>query len=89
RRFFASANEAYPDSNFYIEPIVETERVAQLLLQREFTPLFGHRQSGKSTACHAILRWLRTHPEEIREAGFDPQKLEIFLVTFDANVLVD
>ncbi|CAG8490125.1 7145_t:CDS:2 [Funneliformis caledonium] len=86
RRFFASANEAYPDSNFFIEPEVEVEKVAQFLLQRKFTLLFGHCQSGKSTTCHAILRWFRDHPEKIREAGFDPQKLEIRMVTFDATV---
>ncbi|CAG8727864.1 5655_t:CDS:2, partial [Funneliformis mosseae] len=76
RRFFAFANEAYPDSNFFIEPEVEVEKVAQFLLQRKFTLLFGHRQSDKSTTCHAILRWFRDHPEKIREAGFDPQKLD-------------
>jgi hypothetical protein len=60
--------------------------VAQFLLQRKFTLLFGHRQSGKSTTCHAILRWFRNHPEKIRKAGFDPQELEIRMVTFDATV---
>ncbi|GES81921.1 P-loop containing nucleoside triphosphate hydrolase protein [Rhizophagus clarus] len=86
RRFFASVNEAYPDFNFFIEPEVEVEKVVQLLLQRKFTLLLGHRQSGKSTTCHAILRWFRNHPEKIREAGFDPQELDIRIVTFDATV---
>ena len=55
-RHFASANEAYPDFNFYVEPEAEVKKVAELLLERKFTLLFGHRQSGKSTTCHAILR---------------------------------
>jgi hypothetical protein len=36
-----------------------------------------------------ILRWFRDHPEEIRKAGFDPQELEIRMVTFDATVKTD
>ncbi|CAG8664055.1 1694_t:CDS:2, partial [Paraglomus brasilianum] len=88
KRHFASANEAYPDFNFYVEPEAEVKKVAELLLECKFTLLFGHRQSGKSTTCHAILRWFYTHLEQIREAGFDPQELEIYFVTFNANILV-
>jgi hypothetical protein len=60
--------------------------VTKFLLERKFTLLFGYRQAGKSTTCHVILRWFRDHPEKIREAGFDSQKLEIRMVTFDATI---
>ncbi|RGB22978.1 hypothetical protein C1646_677445 [Rhizophagus diaphanus] len=89
RRTFAAANEAYPEYNFFIDPEADVEILAQLLLNRKFTLLFGHRQSGKSTTCHAILRWFDDHPEKIKEAGFDPQELEFKFVTFDSTVKTD
>jgi hypothetical protein len=60
--------------------------VTKFLLERKFTLLFGHRQAGKSTTCYMILQWFQDHPEKIRDAGFDPQKLKIRMVTFDATI---
>lgn len=58
--------------------------MAQWLLDRKFTLLFGHRQSGKTTTCIAILQWFQENLEYIKESGFGP--LEIQMVTFDATI---
>jgi hypothetical protein len=58
--------------------------VAQWLLDRKFTLLFGHRQSGKTTTCIAILQWFQDNLEYIKESGFGP--LEIQMLTFDSTV---
>ncbi|RUS24083.1 hypothetical protein BC938DRAFT_474152 [Jimgerdemannia flammicorona] len=52
--------------NFFIEPKI-LEVFGSYLLQRKFCLLFGHRQSGKTTICQALMRWFQQHPEKFTE----------------------
>ncbi|CAG8486063.1 10461_t:CDS:2 [Paraglomus occultum] len=89
RRKFAAATEADPVNNFYIEPKI-LENFASYLLNRQFCLLFGHRQSGKTTICHALLRWFYEHPEKFTEfSGCNPDDFDMHVVTFDATVRAD
>src|SRR4051794_6670710 len=76
------ANEAYPDLNFYIESKRIVDKLGTLLAGGRFCLLCGHRQSGKSTICHATVRLLQDKFKENPEL-FDG---ELYVVTLDAGV---
>ncbi|KAF9083501.1 hypothetical protein BGX27_004115, partial [Mortierella sp. AM989] len=95
QREFAPANAAYPDSNFYVKPDV-LEVAGNSLASGKYTLICGHRQSGKSTTCQALLRWFIEHKELLPPANkeeFDPDKglyygCEIYILTLDGSVVV-
>ncbi|KAF9346288.1 hypothetical protein BGX26_002233 [Mortierella sp. AD094] len=88
RRCFAVGYEAYPTHSFFIDPDVEA--FGEYLLQRKFCLFLGHRQSGKTTTSHALLRWLKEHPEKFTElTGRDQDNFAIYFVTFDSTVKTD
>lgn len=64
--------------------------MAKCLLQRHVCSLVGPHQSGKSTICRAVVRWLETHPEKFSQlAFFNQSEFEIHLVTFNSSVKVN
>ncbi|RUS12588.1 hypothetical protein BC937DRAFT_87464, partial [Endogone sp. FLAS-F59071] len=88
RRNFAAGAEAYPGFNFYIESNI-LEKFGEYL-HRQFCLLIGHRQSGKTTICQALLRWFDEHPEKFTEfSGGNRDDFDIFVATFDGSITVD
>ncbi|KAF9394555.1 hypothetical protein CPC16_010979 [Podila verticillata] len=89
RRCFASSSWAEPTHNFYVEPSVVAD-MAECLLQRQVCSLVGPHQSGKSTICRAVVRWLDNHPDKfLQVAGCSQNEFEIHLVTFNSSVKVN
>ncbi|RUS31408.1 hypothetical protein BC938DRAFT_477883 [Jimgerdemannia flammicorona] len=89
RRKFAVGSEAYPMFNFFIEPKI-LGVFGSYLLQRQFCLLFGHRQSGKTTICQALIRWFQQHPEKFTElTGGNLDDFNIYVATFDSAVNAD
>ncbi|RUP50231.1 hypothetical protein BC936DRAFT_139902, partial [Jimgerdemannia flammicorona] len=72
RRKFAVDSEAYPKFNFFIEPKI-LEVFGSYFFQRQFCLLLGHRQSGKTTICQALMRWFHEHPRISRRADQGPK----------------
>ncbi|KAF9175972.1 ATP-dependent RNA helicase, partial [Mortierella sp. AD011] len=96
RREFAPANAVYPDSNFYVESDI-LDIVGKSLACGKYTLICGHRQSGKSATCQALLRWFIEHGELLPSANeelLDPKNglyygYEIYILTPDSSVVVD
>ncbi|KAF9372619.1 ATP-dependent RNA helicase [Mortierella sp. AD011] len=96
RRGFASANAIYPDSHFYVQPDI-LDVVGNSLARGKYILICGHRQSGKSTTCQALLRWFIEHKELLQQADedlLDPENglyygYEIYILTIDGSVVVD
>ncbi|KAF9356720.1 hypothetical protein BGX34_009785 [Mortierella sp. NVP85] len=86
RRIFSSANEAYPGVHYYIEPLL-AGTLSKYLIQGEFCLVYGHRQSGKSTAIHAARRHL--HGLEIEISGFGLTTLDVYVISFNSGILID
>ncbi|KAF8954063.1 ATP-dependent RNA helicase, partial [Entomortierella lignicola] len=103
-RVFAPANAIYPNENFYIEPTI-LDMAGSSLLEGKCSLICGHRQSGKSTTCQALLRWFIENQKQfkpidegyypdINEEELDPKHglyygYEIFLVNLDSTVVVN
>lgn len=91
-------NSAYPCSHFYIDPSI-LHIVGRSIIMGSYTLVHGHRQSGKTTCCQALMRWFEDHPEEFPEinptmlSDVDQQETyhgyEIYLVTFDTTIIVN
>ncbi|KAF9380465.1 hypothetical protein CPB97_008311 [Podila verticillata] len=89
RRCFATSSWAEPVLNFYVEPSVVAD-MAECLLQRQVCSLVGPHQSGKSTICRAVVRWLDNHPDKfLQVTGCSQSEFEIHLVTFNGSVKVN
>lgn len=64
--------------------------MAECLLQRQVCSLVGPHQSGKSTICRAVVRWLDNHPDKfLQVTGCSQSEFEIHLVTFNGSVKVN
>ncbi|KAI9594854.1 hypothetical protein BDF19DRAFT_443920 [Syncephalis fuscata] len=88
-RHFEHTNEVYPEYNFYIEPR-QVQEFGENLLKRRFVLYDGHRQSGKSTFCQAVLRWFAEHPNKFLEITGSPvEDFEVYPVTFDSNIVIN
>ena len=79
---------AYPDTHFYIDPKETAEALAGRLMKARFCLLTGHRQSGKSTICHAVQRFLDDNQDKFQTPdGYNPDDgFEQYLVTFDISI---
>ncbi|KAG0004853.1 ATP-dependent RNA helicase [Entomortierella chlamydospora] len=103
-RRFAGADAVFPEFHFYIKPSI-LDSVGESLLGGESTIVCGHRQSGSSTTCQALLRWFKEHQEHfapiskesysgINEKDHDPKSglyygYEIHILTLNSSIIVD
>ncbi|KAF9993199.1 hypothetical protein BGZ65_011322 [Modicella reniformis] len=85
-RTFSPANETYPGLHYYIEPLL-AKVLSKRLLESKFCLVYGHRQSGKSTAMFAALRYLQKQRLEI--SGFGLATPDVYVVSFKSGIDVD
>ena len=81
---FATANAVSPSFNYYIDPKDIVERLAEALLERRFCLLFGHRQSGKTTAAISTLAYLRSYTYQLD--GYDKPGIETYYMTLQNGI---
>ncbi|KAI9598397.1 hypothetical protein BDF19DRAFT_432396 [Syncephalis fuscata] len=67
-----------PMYNFYIDP--DKSRNLERPPQAQVFLYDGHRQSGKSTFCQALLRWFDEHPNKFLEITGSPGKISRYLI---------
>ncbi|CAG8595524.1 1377_t:CDS:2 [Ambispora gerdemannii] len=87
-RTFTAANGAYPDINFYAEPINVIQKLSTYLIQGKFCLVYGHRQSGKTAAVYATARWLACHSTQIEIGGFG-RGLQIYVISFNGGIQLE
>ncbi|CAG8695289.1 10515_t:CDS:2, partial [Funneliformis caledonium] len=87
-RTFTAANGAYLDINFYVELINAIQKLSTYLIQDKFCLVYGHRQSGKTTAIYATARWLAHHSTQIEVGGFS-RSLQIYVISFNGGVQLE
>ena len=76
---FATANAVSPSFNYYIDLKDIVEPLVEVLLECRFCLLFGHRQSGKTTATMPTLAYLRSYTYQLD--GYDKPGIEISYMT--------
>ena len=86
RKSFATANSASPLFNFFIYPTDIVAGLAQALLGRKFCLLFGHRQSGKTTAAFTMIDYLNTISTIHQIPGYGRAGFEIYYVSLYSGI---
>src|SRR5207237_10362798 len=86
---FTPANGTRPEINYYIDPEKLVNKLSSALIEGKFCLLYGHRQSGKSTAAYATMRCLSHLAANTKIGGYDQWGYEIFYISFGSGIVVN